>query len=68
VGLADVVGVFGEDAAGFDGLALFEVFAASGDFAGGDVETTFLGEPDGKVVDYAEIGFYAKGTADGVGD
>jgi hypothetical protein len=50
------------------GEVMGAVEGGGGDFAGGDVETAFLREPDGEVVDYAELGFYAKGTADGVGD
>src|SRR5260370_12868940 len=36
--LADVVGVLGEDAAGLDGFARLEGFAALGEFGRGDVE------------------------------
>ena len=44
VGLADVVGVFGEDAAREDGGAALEGFAAAGEFAGGDFEIELMGE------------------------
>jgi hypothetical protein len=50
------------------GEVVFAVEWGSRDFAWRDIETTFLREPGGEVVHDAEIGFDAKGTADGVGD
>ncbi len=37
-----MVGVFGEDAAGEDGCAGLEGFAADGEFFGGDVEVELM--------------------------